>query len=106
MSPSPMSQRGQVSFTGLTKGTPSGRTFTLATRKSTYTVDTSKSPIRYHGRFFPIAKLVGGSSVTVKGHLTGNILHANDVTVNFARGEARPMIRKPMIGHHMVPKKH
>src|SRR5436305_10884954 len=40
-----------VSYSGMVKGSPSGKTFTLAMRKKSVTVDASGAKVRVNGKF-------------------------------------------------------
>ena len=76
---------------GFASGTPSGKTFILGAKGGPYTVDTSKATIRFKGKFFALAKLTGGSQVTVEGTKTGKSIMATKVDIGMLRGAAKPV---------------
>src|SRR5207248_11047962 len=79
-----------VSYSGMVKGSPSGKTFTLAMRKKTATVDASGAKVRVNGKLpkFEDA-LKGGTQVSVKGTESGSTVKATDINAH-PRGGAKP----------------
>jgi hypothetical protein len=86
MAPPKMAPAGVQSFTGPVKGSPNGKTFTLALRKGPMTVDASKAKVRANGKFAKMDVIKGGAIVTVVGKLTGTTIMADTVTVKSLPG--------------------
>ena len=78
-----------TTVTGMVKGKPAGKSFTLATSSKTYNVTMAKGGVvknKATGKFMSISALTGGSSVTVTGSASGTTLMAKNVTVNRLNG--------------------
>ena len=93
-----------TTVTGMVKGKPAGKSFTLATSSKTYNVTMAKGGVvknKATGKFMSLMALTGGSSVTVSGTASGTTLTAKNVTVNRLNGGKRLM--KPA---KMAPMKH
>jgi hypothetical protein len=74
---------GTTSVTGPVKGAPSGKTFVIARKGGTVTVDASSAKIRDDkGKFTSMADIKGGVMVTAKGTLSGTTLKAQEITVH------------------------
>ena len=65
-----------VSVSGFVKGTPSATKFTVGSRKGEFTVDCSNAKVTYDGKRFEVAKLTGGSQVSITGKLSGKTIKA------------------------------
>src|SRR5688572_2595041 len=70
---------GQVIVNGIAKGAPVGKTFVLANKKGTTTVDASSAKIRERGKFTTIAAVKSGTVAQAKGTMDGATLKATDV---------------------------
>jgi len=71
-----------TSITGPVKGQPAGKTFVIATRKGTTTVDATGAKVRNKGKFASFDLIKGGTMVTAKGTLQGDTLKAEEVEVH------------------------
>lgn len=83
----PMPAANAVS--GAVKGEPKGKTFVVASKKGTYTVDASRARCTYKGKFFSIGSLKGGTLVTVTGPTKGSTIMATEVKVTYMKGDAK-----------------
>ncbi|MBS1714455.1 MAG: hypothetical protein JST30_08985 [Armatimonadetes bacterium] len=83
----PVAATNQVS--GAVKGEPKGKTFVVASKKGTYTVDASKARCTYKGKFFSIGSLKGGTLVMVTGPAKGSTITATEVKVTYMKGAAK-----------------
>ncbi len=72
---------GQVTVNGVVKGAPIGKTFVLAGKKGTTTVDASHAKIRERGKFTTIAAVKSGTVANAKGTMDGTTLKATDVNL-------------------------
>lgn len=70
---------GETKISGMVKGSPSGKSFTVGTRKGAVKVDASKAKIRVNGKFAKVDVLTGGTQVNVTGTMSGDTLNATDV---------------------------
>ena len=86
-------------ISGFVKGSPSGKTFMVGSKSGAFTVDTSKGKIFYKGKFFALAKLTGGSQVSVEGTKKGMTIMATKVDIGMLRGAApaKPTVKKPAV---------
>jgi hypothetical protein len=73
---------------GFVKGSPSGKTFVVGAKSGTFTVDASKARVTMKGKFFSIAKITGGSQVSVEGTKKGMTIMATSVSIGMLRGGA------------------
>jgi hypothetical protein len=73
---------GLTSITGPIKGAPTGRTFVVARKSGTTTVDASKAKIRINGKFASFDAVKAGVMATVKGKMQGTTLIATDVDLS------------------------
>lgn len=87
---------------GFVSGSPSGKTFVLGAKGGPYKVDTSKARITLNGKFFALAKLTGGSQVTVEGTKTGKNIAATTVVIGNLKGAPKA---KPTVSTSAAPKK-
>jgi hypothetical protein len=72
---------GEVVVNGIVKGAPVGKTFVLANKKGTTTVDASSAKIRERGKFTTIAAVKSGTVAQAKGAMAGSTLKATDVNL-------------------------
>ena len=100
----PMPMAGKtMSLTGMVKGAPTGGSFTLAMKGKSVMVMMAKGARardKSTGKFVGVANIKPGSSVTAVGTMSGTMLTAKSVTVNFMSGpkmmpKTMPM-KKPM----------
>lgn len=71
-----------ASVTGPVKGSVTGKTFVIGSRKGAVTVDASAAKIRDKGKFTKIDAIKGGVMVTAKGSMNGTTLKATEITVH------------------------
>jgi len=79
---------------GMIKGAPTGKTFVLASRGATTTVDASKAKIRVNGTFAGWDVVKSGTQATAIGTMQGTTLMATDVNLH-PRGKMTPTPKKP-----------
>jgi len=72
----------------MVKGSPVGKTFTLAMKGKTMMVDASKASVRMKGKFFSISSLKGGSIVSATGTMMKDHMMAKSVDVKSVPGMA------------------
>jgi hypothetical protein len=70
---------GETKISGMVKGSPSGKSFTVGTRKGPVKVDASGAKVRVNGKFAKLDVLTGGTQVNVTGTMSGDTLKAKDV---------------------------
>ena len=98
---------GQTSVTGPVKGPVTGKTFVIARKGGTVTVDAGKATVRQAGRFAKLDTVRPGTMVTAKGSMSGTTLTATDVTVYPRKGAMKmsPRSAKPGTGAAAAPPK-
>lgn len=73
---------GVQSVSGIVKGAPSGKTFVVARKGGTVTVDASKAKVRdKSGKFASFNEIKGGLMLTAKGAMSGTTLVATEITI-------------------------
>jgi len=70
------------SVTGPVKGAPTGKTFVIATKGKTVTVDASGAHIRENGQFVSMNTVKAGMMVTAGGTMNGTTLKAKEITLH------------------------
>ncbi len=70
-----------TTVTGIIKGAPAGKTYTVVSGKRTTAVDASKATIRSSGKFAAAAALAPGSFVRATGSLQGATLVAKTIDI-------------------------
>lgn len=79
----PASKDAMTTVTGPVKGSPSGKTFTVAVpRKGDVTVDATGAKVRINGRFASMDAVKGGVMVTARGTMNGSTLAAKEIDVH------------------------
>jgi hypothetical protein len=71
----------QSTASGIIKGAPAGKTYTVVSGKRSTSVDASKATIRYKGKFASASALAPGTFVRAQGTLNGTTLQAKTVEI-------------------------
>ena len=82
-------------ISGMIKGAPTGKTFVLASRGATTTVDASKAKIRVNGKFAGWDAVKSGTQATATGTMQGTKLMANEVNLHPRGGTPTPVRMTP-----------
>lgn len=71
----------QSTVSGIIKGAPAGKTYTVVSGKRTMMVDASKAQIRNKGKFASPNDLKGGAYIRAQGTLNGTTLQAKTIEI-------------------------
>jgi hypothetical protein len=93
------SSGGMKTVSGMIKGAPTGKTFVVASRGATTTVDATKAKIRVNGKFAGWDAVKSGTQATVMGTTQGTTLMATDVNLH-PRGATTATKRPPVTKKH------
>ena len=80
---------GMTTVTGIIKGAPAGKTYTVVSGKRSTSVDTSHARIRSKGKFASPSALAPGAFVRAEGTLSGTTLDAKTVDIIRPAGGGR-----------------
>lgn len=82
---------GSATVTGMIKGAPAGKTYTIVSGRSSKLVDVGHARIRSKGKFASPAALTPGSFIRATGAMSGTTLEASSVDILRPAGGAHKM---------------